>query len=270
MAFKSEPIETTELCEYGCGQIAKFKNRKKLMCSSYHSSCPANKEKNSTAGRSSEGKKRSRSKPIETTELCEYGCGQVAKYLNGSKRKMCSEYSNSCPEVKKRNSESLAKAYKDGVRRPATEIYNDLAEETKEKMNWNKGNRYADFSYGGKGRHKSALIQERGYKCECCGLSEWMGKPIPIELEHTDGDRANNTKENLKLLCLNCHGQTPTWKQGNLKGWKTRKYPDEVYIEVIKNSRTAGEALKKLNLRSGAASTLINIMIKYKIMFLDK
>lgn len=49
--------------------------------------------------------------------------------------------------------------------------------------------------------------------CECCGLSEWMGKPIPLELHHIDGNHYNNKFENLQLLCSNCHGQKHLYKE---------------------------------------------------------
>jgi hypothetical protein len=43
-----EKIETTELCSYGCGCTAKFKNGSdKLMCLASSNSCPANRFKNS-------------------------------------------------------------------------------------------------------------------------------------------------------------------------------------------------------------------------------
>lgn len=42
-------------------------------------------------------------------------------------------------------------------------------------------------------------------KCECCGLSEWMGKPIPLELHHKDFNHNNNALENMIILCSNCH-----------------------------------------------------------------
>ncbi len=44
-------------------------------------------------------------------------------------------------------------------------------------------------------------------KCECCGLSEWMGKPIPLELHHKDFNHYNNSIDNLQILCANCHMQ---------------------------------------------------------------
>ena len=64
---------------------------------------------------------------------------------------------------------------------------------------------------------KKFLILERGYRCEGCGLSKWRGKDIPITLEHKNGNSDNNTKENLELLCLNCHGQTSTYGRRNTK-----------------------------------------------------
>ena len=45
-------------------------------------------------------------------------------------------------------------------------------------------------------------------KCEICGLSEWMNKPIPLELHHKDFNHFNNELSNLQILCSNCHMQT--------------------------------------------------------------
>ena len=53
------------------------------------------------------------------------------------------------------------------------------------------------------------LIEEgvKEDKCECCGLSEWMGKRIPLELHHIDFNHYNNNLNNLAILCANCHMQ---------------------------------------------------------------
>ena len=51
----------------------------------------------------------------------------------------------------------------------------------------------------------------REYKCECCGIKEWNGKPISLQIHHIDGDHFNNTLENLQILCPNCHSQTKTF-----------------------------------------------------------
>jgi hypothetical protein len=45
--------------------------------------------------------------------------------------------------------------------------------------------------------------------CDLCGRDEWMGRPIPLELDHINGNRDDNTLENLRLLCPNCHAMTP-------------------------------------------------------------
>ena len=53
------------------------------------------------------------------------------------------------------------------------------------------------------------------HKCECCGLETWLGRPIPLELHHKDGDRHNNTIENFALLCPNCHAFTESYRGKN-------------------------------------------------------
>lgn len=50
------------------------------------------------------------------------------------------------------------------------------------------------------------------YKCRECGLSDWLDKPISLELDHIDGNPKNNLLTNLRLLCPNCHSQTDTFR----------------------------------------------------------
>jgi Zn finger protein HypA/HybF involved in hydrogenase expression len=56
------------------------------------------------------------------------------------------------------------------------------------------------------------------YKCNGCGIHKWNDKPLRLHLDHKNGDNSDNCKENLRLLCPNCHSQTPTFSRGkNIK-----------------------------------------------------
>ena len=67
-------------------------------------------------------------------------------------------------------------------------------------------------------RLKLRLISEglKEHKCEVCLGTEWMGKPVPIELDHIDGDHENNELSNLRIICPNCHAQTDTHAGKNI------------------------------------------------------
>ena len=61
------------------------------------------------------------------------------------------------------------------------------------------------------------LLEELGNVCQECGITDWNGKPLPMQIHHIDGNNKNNRLENAKLLCPNCHFQTDNW------GYKNRK-----------------------------------------------
>lgn len=74
----------------------------------------------------------------------------------------------------------------------------DISEILVENSGWASGN------------IRRRLIKEglKEAKCECCGRSEWMGVPIPLELHHINEVHTDNRLENLLILCPNCHALT--------------------------------------------------------------
>ena len=61
---------------------------------------------------------------------------------------------------------------------------------------------------------KIRLIKE-GYlkpRCSICHRYDWVGEVIPLQLDHINGNNEDNSLENLRLLCANCHAQTPQYR----------------------------------------------------------
>ncbi len=70
------------------------------------------------------------------------------------------------------------------------------------------------FTHGLRGR----LLKEgrKKHQCEGCGLSQWRGQPISLELHHVNGVANDHQIENLQLLCPNCHAQTSNYRGKNI------------------------------------------------------
>lgn len=76
-------------------------------------------------------------------------------------------------------------------------------------------------------------------KCEVCGLSEWQGRAIPLELHHRDGDHYNNALDNLEILCPTCHAQKTNGSNQPTK----KKYAESLDVhtdEIVTASQSLG------------------------------
>lgn len=105
---------------------------------------------------------------------------------------------------------------------------------TKEQIeSWLAGTVDASVPAGGSKTNLSSwarnfLLEEANWKCTKCGWNkphEKTGRP-PLEIDHIDGNRQNNSRDNLVVLCPNCHALTPTYRRYNYKRVQELKASD--------------------------------------------
>lgn len=134
---------------------------------------------------------------------------------------------------------------------------------------WNKENYdYSSFTENSNKKNGKTtlapLIAARGRRCEKCGLTEWMGEEIPLQIHHIDGDHYNNELNNLQVLCLNCHALTKNF----CKQKKEKKIiPEEDFVLALTTSPSIHSALKSLGLTANSGNYIRarELMVKNNI-----
>ena len=55
------------------------------------------------------------------------------------------------------------------------------------------------------------------YRCQICGIREWLGKRLSLRLDHINGVNNDNRLSNLRFLCPNCDSQSDTFCGRNVR-----------------------------------------------------
>jgi len=77
------------------------------------------------------------------------------------------------------------------------------------------------------------LISVRGNKCEICYVKDWNKQPLSLHVDHIDGNSDDNTPNNIRLLCPNCHSQTETFSGRNKKNTKRSQYNQRYRLKKL-------------------------------------
>lgn len=74
---------------------------------------------------------------------------------------------------------------------------------------------------------RAYLAHRDGWQCAICGRRTWQGRPVPLVMDHINGDPQDDRTGNLRLVCGNCDMQLPTYKARNLgrgRAWRRLRY----------------------------------------------
>lgn len=75
--------------------------------------------------------------------------------------------------------------------------------------------------------YRKYFIEKYGHTCKLCGITEWQGQPVPLVMDHIDGNSDNNDLSNLRMICHNCDALLPTFAGRNKNS--ARKYRRDMY-----------------------------------------
>jgi len=119
--------------------------------------------------------------------------------------------------------------------------------ETK-KINFQKKTKETEWNNLSQSSKRRILLEEQQNCCKICKINLWNNKPIKLHLDHIDGNRYNEIKANLRLVCPNCHSQTETYCGKN----QNKNITDDIIEkELIDNNFNIVQTIKSLGISYG-------------------
>lgn len=116
----------------------------------------------------------------------------------------------------------------------------------KTKAWWQELSASKSFDECGWETKRKRVIQEQNQCCNRCGLGEWLGSKLILEVDHKNGNNRDNSRENLEALCPNCHSLTESWR-GRNKPVRNgmNNVSDEYLLQCLKETPNIRQALIK-------------------------
>lgn len=129
----------------------------------------------------------------------------------------------------------------------------------KVKLAWSEKLLNASWDSLSLDRKKKRVKLEQNNICNSCNGAHWLGFPIILEVDHIDGNRLNNNRDNLEAICPNCHSMTPTWRGRN----KSKQISDEDFVAELIKCNNIKEALDNLGIAvSGKSYDRAKVLIR--------
>ena len=173
--------------------------------------------------------------------LCDYGCGKPFQFALKNGKHCCSKRPSGCEILKKVNSNKTKIAHAEG-RHGYT--YNPSSAWRKGKSIIPNEQMFCENSLYSNEAIKQRIVKDNllEYRCVKCGIDEWQGETIVLDLDHINGNNRDNRLENLRYLCPNCHSQTDTYKGRNKNTGKI-KISDQELLTAFKKCGNIRQAL---------------------------
>jgi len=133
---------------------------------------------------------------------------------------------------------------------------------------------------------RKRILERDGHKCVWCGVgTTYNGKPLTLQVDHIDGNRKNNSDENLRTMCPNCHSQTETYTfnktksdwdnklKKHLEGMTSKQVQDfflnHTYEEIVDLTGTSHRSLRKYVKENGIVPRH-KVFVNGKILYIEK